>query len=434
MNDELRMLNAECNTKDNSSLSTQHSSFNTPAIRFAGFGGGISSIKLKEIIISNIYGPRFNANDYDINGNVRTIRGTDISVNGCILYSQVPIASLGINFIQNHILKDGDLIMITTADCGLTGVFEKQKDNYIGSAYAVKITLNQALTFPLYFKYFFQTRLAKNEVNKYIRKATVANLPASAILKIAHRLPDKKEQTKIGNYFQQLDTLIAQHQQKHEKLQNLKKALLEKCFPKQGEHTPELRFKGFSGAWEEKALGDLADIVRGASPRPIENPKWFDKESEIGWLRIKDVSEQNGRIYHLVQRLSQEGEKKTRVLITPHLLLSIAASVGKPVINYVSTGVHDGFLIFLNPKFVQEFMFQWLKGFEKHWHKYGQPGSQVNLNSDIVKNQKIVIPEFSEQTKIGNLFQQLDTLINQQQTQLSKLKNIKQACLEKMFA
>ena len=146
---------------------------------------------------------------------------------------------------------------------------------------------------------------------------------------------------------------------------------------------PAIRFAGFGGEWEEKKFDDLSDIVRGASPRPIENPKWFDKNSDIGWLRIKDVSEQDGRINHLIQRISKEGEKKTRVLITQHLLLSIAASVGKPVINYVSTGVHDGFLIFLNPKFVQEFMFQWLKGFEKQWYKYGQPGSQVNLNSDI---------------------------------------------------
>jgi len=180
-------------------------------------------------------------------------------------------------------------------------------------------------------------------------------------------------------------------------------------------------------------LGNLSDIVRGASPRPIEDPKWFDTRSNVGWLRIRDVSEQDGRIYYLEQRISKAGEEKTRVLHEPHLLLSIAASVGKPVINYVSTGVHDGFLIFLKPNFDQEFLFQWLKSYEKEWQKYGQPGSQVNLNSDIVKNQNISIPKSEEQTKIGNLFKQFDTLITQHQAQLKKLSNIKQACLEKMF-
>jgi len=180
-------------------------------------------------------------------------------------------------------------------------------------------------------------------------------------------------------------------------------------------------------------LGELADIVRGASPRPIEDPKWFDEKSDVGWLRIKDVSEQDGRIYYLEQRISKCGEEKTRVLNSQHLLLSIAASVGKPVINYVRTGVHDGFLIFKTPSFNQEFMFQWMKMYEKQWQKYGQPGSQVNLNSEIVKNQKISIPKQKEQSQIGDLFKNLDRLIAQQQAQIEKVKQIKQACLAKMF-
>lgn len=153
---------------------------------------------------------------------------------------------------------------------------------------------------------------------------------------------------------------------------------------------PEIRFKEYSGEWVEKELNELAEIVRGASPRPIEDPKWFDRQSNVGWLRIRDVTKQDGRIHYLEQRISKLGQEKTRVLFEQHLLLSIAASVGKPVINYVETGVHDGFLIFKNPLFELEFMYQWLKSFELEWQQYGQPGSQVNLNSDIVKSQIIV--------------------------------------------
>ncbi|PQM19268.1 restriction endonuclease subunit S, partial [Streptomyces xinghaiensis] len=108
---------------------------------------------------------------------------------------------------------------------------------------------------------------------------------------------------------------------------------------------PQLRFKGYTDPWEQRKLKELANIVRGASPRPIQDPKWFDDTSEVGWLRIADVTDQNGRIHHLEQRISALGQEKTRVLATPHLLLSIAATVGKPVVNYVKTGVHDGFLI-----------------------------------------------------------------------------------------
>lgn len=196
---------------------------------------------------------------------------------------------------------------------------------------------------------------------------------------------------------------------------------------------PEIRFKGFEGEWKETQLGKLAEIVRGASPRPINDPKWFDDKSNVGWLRISDVTEQDGRIHYIQQRISKAGEEKTRVLTEQHLLLSIAASVGKPVVNYVSTGVHDGFLIFKNPNFNQEFMFQWMKMFEEQWQKYGQPGSQVNLNSEIVKNQDISVPLLPEQTQIGTYFQNLDSLISLHQRKYDKLLTVKKAMLEKMF-
>lgn len=202
---------------------------------------------------------------------------------------------------------------------------------------------------------------------------------------------------------------------------------------KNKENVPKIRFPGFTDPWEQRKVGELADIVRGASPRPIQDPKWFDIESEVGWLRISDVTEQDGRIYHLEQRISKLGQQKTRVLNEPHLLLSIAATVGKPVINYVKTGVHDGFLIFLKPKFDREFMFQWLEMFRPMWQRYGQPGSQVNLNSDLVKNQKIALPSIEEQVVIGEFLSQFDNLITLHQRKLEHLQDKKKGLLQKMF-
>lgn len=196
---------------------------------------------------------------------------------------------------------------------------------------------------------------------------------------------------------------------------------------------PDIRFSSFIKDWENFKIGDLSKIVRGASPRPIQDSKWFDSKSDVGWLRIADVTEQDGRIYYLKQRISEAGQEKTRVLKTSHLLLSIAATVGKPVINYVNTGVHDGFLIFMNPSFDQEYMFQWLEMFRPKWKKFGQPGSQVNLNSELVRNQSIIIPNKEEQTKIGEFFKQLDNIITLQQQLLDDYKQLKKAMLQKMF-
>ncbi|MCY1593443.1 restriction endonuclease subunit S [Staphylococcus pettenkoferi] len=199
-------------------------------------------------------------------------------------------------------------------------------------------------------------------------------------------------------------------------------------------NVPELRFPEFKEGWSKLKLGELAEIVRGSSPRPISDPRWFDINSDIGWLRISDVTEQNGKITKLEQKISKDGQKKTRVLHSKHLLLSIAASVGKPVINYVKTGVHDGFLIFLKPLFDIEFMYQWLDAYRPKWKKYGQPGSQVNLNSELVKSQKIYMPHSVEQKKISDFFSKLDRQIELEEQKLEKLEEQKKGYMQKIFS
>lgn len=186
--------------------------------------------------------------------------------------------------------------------------------------------------------------------------------------------------------------------------------------------------------WELRKLGEVSDIVRGSSPRPISDSKWFDTNSKVGWLRISDVTSQQGRIKKLDQHLSKLGEEKTRVLLSPHLLLSIAASVGYPVINYVPTGVHDGFLIFKNPKFQLNYGFYWLQNNKNKWQKYGQPGSQVNLNSSIVENAKIFLPNNNEQSKIIALLLRIDKMLALQQRKLEYYRKLKKRLSNKVFS
>ena len=406
-----------------------------PEIRFKGFSGDISTKNLKEIIITNTYGPRFNANDYDSNGNVKTIRGTDISIDGRVLYNQVPLASLEVNFIKEHILEDGDLVMITTADCGLTGLFEKQTDKYICSAYAVKVTLDQELASPLYFKYFFQTTLAKTEINKFIRKATVANLPASAILQIAHKIPCKKEQTAIGDYFQKLDNLINQHQQKHDKLRSIKKAMLEKMFPKQGETMPEIRFKGFSGEWEQSNLAKCTDLLTG---NPF-NSKEFINE---GIFLVRGMNVKRGYLDTSpeISEFWPSSKSLERYLLKPEdiVIQMDGALIGKSYAKIKSSNlpailVQRVTRVRCN-EVNSEFIYQYIqKSFLSHIFGIKTETAVPHLSLHDIRNFSVFLPKKTEQTAIGNYFQKLDELINQHQQQITKLNNIKQACLSKMF-
>ncbi|WP_275043519.1 restriction endonuclease subunit S [Lacticaseibacillus rhamnosus] len=186
-------------------------------------------------------------------------------------------------------------------------------------------------------------------------------------------------------------------------------------------------------AWEKRKLGELSNIRRGASPRPISSKKWFSETSSIGWLRISDVTEQNGRIYHVAQHLSKEGQEKTLVLTTKHLILSIAATVGKPVQNYIALGIHDGFIVFLNPKFDLDFMFYFLEDYQPKWSRFGQPGSQVNINSELVRELEINVPREDEQKKISHVLLNVDNLIAATQQKISDLEDIKVSTLRNLF-
>ncbi|MGX7204953.1 restriction endonuclease subunit S [Enterococcus pingfangensis] len=288
-----------------------------------------------------------------------------------------------------------------------------------------------------FIEYLFATKRPDRELGKLIssgaRMDGLLNINFDEFMGIKISLPTVVEQEAISEFLRALDNTITLHQRKLDLLKQLKQGYLQKMFPATGESIPKVRFADFDEDWEQRKLGDLSDIVRGASPRPIQDPKWFDKSSDIGWLRIADVTEQNGRIYHLEQKISKAGQEKTRVLTNPHLLLSIAATVGKPVVNYVKTGVHDGFLIFLTPLFDKEFMFQWLEMFRPKWQKYGQPGSQVNLNSELVRKQDITISTCEEQKKIGIFLKQIDDTYKLHRRELEQLKKIKLSLLNKMF-
>lgn len=399
-----------------------------PQLRFKGFTNDWEKRKLGEV--ADIVGggtPSTNNDEY-WNGDIDWYSPVEINNQIYVSGSQNKITELGLQKSSAKVLPIGTVLFTSRAGIGKTAILAK------------KGTTNQGFQSILPHEnkldsYFIFSRT--DELKRYGETngagSTFVEVSGKQMSKMAIMLPNIEEQMRIGTFFKQLDHLITLHQRKLDLLKKLKKGYLQKLFPKNGSKFPQLRFAGFADAWERHKLKELANIVRGASPRPIQDPKWFDDTSEVGWLRIADVTEQNGRIHHLEQRISALGQEKTRVLASPHLLLSIAATVGKPVVNYVKTGVHDGFLIFENPKFDREFMFQWLEMFRPMWQRYGQPGSQVNLNSNLVKNQGIILPSMEEQNKIGSFFKQLDHLITLHQRKLEKLQELKKGYLQKMF-
>ena len=182
--------------------------------------------KFKDVFIDYKYGPRFSSKDYSPNGNVKTIRGTDVANNGEVHYQQVPTAQIDADTVEAHKLKDGDLVMITTADCGASAVFREQNIPYIASAYAIKLTPTDKVI-PAYIKFFMQTSNAMTQIESFIRKGTVANLPGSDVMNIELALPPIKSQEKISSILNALEDKIELVIKKNIQLKHTKKALMQ---------------------------------------------------------------------------------------------------------------------------------------------------------------------------------------------------------------
>jgi type I restriction enzyme, S subunit len=172
-----------------------------------------------------LYGPRFDARLYSLSGNVKTIRGTDFSKEGGIIYNQAPIAQLPLAKIGRHILQEGDVVIVTTADCGLSAVFERQKMFFIPSAYTVKYRFSTKVN-PYFAKYYMQSSHAKMQVRKYVRQGTLGNLPGSDLLRFWIQMPEEKEQIRIVERLEPVEKKVEEEKKYLVKLKKQKSGLM----------------------------------------------------------------------------------------------------------------------------------------------------------------------------------------------------------------
>ena len=200
-------------------------------------------------------------------------------------------------------------------------------------------------------------------------------------------------------------------------------------------NVPKLRFGGYLREWKIKPLGAIAKIQRGASPRPINSKKWYDmEEKNVGWVRIGDVTNSSKYLYETKDYFSNDGIKKSRFLPKGSLIMSICATIGKPVITGIDTCIHDGFVGFTNLNSVnKEFLYYLLNILEPKFSSLSQTGSQANLNSDLVRITKVGVPTYEEQTKIVSFLTTVDKKINLLYKKQDYLKDFKKFCLQNLF-
>lgn len=239
--------------------------------------------------------------------------------------------------------------------------------------------------------------------------------------------PPLTEQTAIAEALSDADAYIESLQKLIAKKRDLKQAAMQQLL------TGKKRLEGFNGEWEVKKLGDVARIQRGASPRPIESPVWFDANSSVGWVRISDVTKAGMFLRETVQRLSPLGVQHSRPVASGSLIMSICATVGRPVITELDVCIHDGFVVFDNLQADKFFTYYVLKWIEPNWSKKGQTGSQMNLNTGLIDGTRIKLPARPEQTAIAEVLSGMDSEIEALDDKLAKARQIKQGMMQELL-
>ncbi len=274
------------------------------------------------------------------------------------------------------------------------------------------------------------------QINSQGMTSDTWNLKYPALSEIEINLAkDIMEQKEIAAYFSNLDTLITLHQNEYDKLLIMKKAMLEKMFPKNGNKVPEVRFSEFDGAWEYRKLGVISDKITEKNGY-MEFTETFTNSAEYGIISQRDFFDHD---------IAKQDKINGYYIVRPEDFvynprISTTAPVGPIGRNKLGRcGVMSPLYTVFRPKEVDNsFLEQFFKS--SHWYSFMRFNGDTGARSDrfSIKDatffeMPIPFPKVEEQRCIGQYLAGLDVLISLQKKKLTKLKNIKAGCLEKMF-
>ena len=288
---------------------------------------------------------------------------------------------------------------------------------------------------------FFRYVISDEKFRHHLWLASPGGAGRNRVLKLDEMLnyimkvPSRDEQIKIAEFFRQLDHLITLHQRKYDRLKNLKKAYLEKMFPKDGETVPEMRFEGFTEPWEQRKLGDIADIVGGGTPSTGNQSYW---DGDIDWYAPAEIADQ---IYANSSQKKITGlgyENSSAKMLPPGtVLFTSRAGIGKTAILTRKGCTNQGFqsIVPHRGELDSYFIFSRTEELKRYGELVGAGSTFVEVSGKQMAVMELMMPPtMREQQTIGGFFQQLDNLITLHQHKLERLKHLKQAYLQKMFA
>mgnify|MGYP001876390869 CR=1 FL=1 len=330
-------------------------------------------------------------------------------------------------------LHTGDMVMVQSGHVGHAAVISEELDNTAAHALIMFRNPKEEIE-PYFLNYEYQTDKAKKKIENITTGNTIKHILASDMQEFVVDVPKYEEQKVIADYFRNLDHLITLHQRKCDETKKLKKCMLQKMFPKEGEKVPEIRFSGFTGDWKQRKLGDVAEIIGGGTPKTSINDYW---DGEINWYAPAEI----GNLIYVSssqRKITKLGLNKSSAKILPvgTVLFTSRAGIGKTAILACEGCTNQGFQSIVPRKGMLDsyFIFVRTEELKRYAETVGAGSTFVEVSGKQMTDMELMLPiTIEEQQKIGNYFAEIDSLITFHQQRCDELKNIKKFMLQNMF-
>lgn len=402
-----------------------------PRLRFKGFSGAWEEKKIGEIfnVTSGTTPLRSNQN-YFSNGVINWVKTTDLN-NSILDKTEEKISEIALNETSLKVLPKNTLFVAMYGgfnQIGRTGLLN------------MEATCNQALAAILPDKsqnpFYLLTYL--NYSVEYWKGIAASsrkdpNITKQDVLDFECFFPSLPEQTHLSLFFRHLDRQIAESRAVLEKSRQLKKAMLAKMFPANGEKIPKIRFKGFEGDWESRKLGIEVEIIGGGTPDTTNSTYW---NGDIDWYSPTEIGEA-AYATGSVKKITLLGLQKSSAQILPAnrtVLFTSRASIGDMAILTKDGATNQGFQSFVVGERLDVY-FLYTMGFKiKDYALKNASGSTfLEISKNTLSQMEFFAPSLKEQTAIGNFFRQLDETIALQTAEVEKLNQLKKGLLAAML-
>lgn len=325
------------------------------------------------------------------------------------------------------VIPKGSLIVSASATFGVVAIVN---NDLITNQTFIGLVPNK--DFDIDFLYsLFEAPTTKGKLLKLSAGSTIFYIARESFENLVLSVPSKEEQIKISKVFKSIDDSITLHQRKLNNLKLKKKALLQKLFPKNGERYPELRFPGFTDAWEQRKFSDITYLsgIKNKENKPYES---YSISNEFGFIPQDEQFENGGTM--------KTADKSMYYIVSQNSFAYNPARINVGSIGYYDKPnnviVSSLYEVFKTIDIVNDkFLWHWFKSnqFNRLIEKYQEGGVRLYFYYDKLCKGTIDLPTINEQNKISNLLDRLDLYITLHQRKLDHLQLQKKALLQQMF-